>query len=190
MQLDFWSKYRRFRLSHFLLACTVIGALIGVIGGAYLNRTTYRKLSRSCEGYLVESMWEKKPFESERLVYLVAYAKGPVGFGCSSAYAGDHPLDWGVSRIASGIYLGPQKVSSPDQKYWIYSAYEGKWGKLQPISKSPQEDVSSADFERLEYIDLWKLHFKPLLDTESATFAQKYKEATDPQGFWNRVFQN
>jgi hypothetical protein len=189
MQIPSLSKYRRFRLSHFLLTCAALGAASGIYGSAYLNTPTYRKLERSCDGYLAESMWKKKPFDDERLVYLVAYAKGPVGFGCCSAYDGDRPVAWGVSRIASGLYYGSAKVSSVDRKGWVYSAYEGRWGKLQPISAKALDDLTPADFERLERLDIWKSRYRPLLDKESATFAKMHKEAPDPRKFWYRVFR-
>lgn len=171
----------RLRLSQFLLLCAGIGLAIGVIGRSYVDRVPHRWKRVVCEGYMVDSQWVKTPLEREKLVYLVAFARGPIATGDYSEGSG-----WGFARKDLGLYLEGKKYSSPDRRGWVYSNYEGRWGKLISVPADVFDDFTFLDFEQLEKSKVWRTQFKPLLDKESATFAKMQKEALDPNAFLNR----
>lgn len=129
----------------------------------------------------MDSQWEKTPLERERLIYLVAFAHGPIANGNHT-----QGEEWGFSRKPSALFLDGKQYSSPAKKGWVYSNYAGRWGKLQPVPSDVYDDLTFLDFDQLERSDVWRKQFKPLLDKESATFAKMHKEAPDPTAFWNR----
>lgn len=112
-----------------------------------------------CNGYIVDSQWEKTPLERERLVYLVAFARRPIANGNYT----DTEV-WGFSRHDTGLYLDGKQYSSPAKKGWVYSNYEGRWGKLEPVPSDVYDNLTYLDFDQLERSDVWRKQFKPLLD--------------------------
>ena len=179
----------RLRLSHFLLICIVSGAALGLFGKAYIQQGTRYQVERIYrKHYLVESLWERKPYSRDKLIYIVAFAEGPIGFGRSSSSAEVAPAEWGISLLPSGVYLGTTLISSPQRKVLVYSACDGRWGGLFPIETDACDNWQIDDFSRLEQSDVWKKQIAPLVESESARFAKLHKESPNPTDFWNRVY--